>query len=926
MVRFSPAYRVAALAALASIATGSLVAHAQDEAAPDRPVRRIAEIAVSAVEADAIFEAGGDILARHHDAYHALLTDAAYAQLAARGIPMKVTVEDVDTAYAAYRSNLKRGRAEDFTDYHNNAAVVAILERIAGQYPNLTTLETIGESLEGRPIYALRVSENPATADAKPAILIMGCHHAREWISVEVPLYYADYLTEQFRRDGDVTRLLKRTDIWIVPVVNPDGFEYSWTDDRWWRKNRRPSEYSVASSYRESDGGQTREWTLSIDSDVPQFIYSVTVDGVSNDFASDWLTDENGDVDVVLSTSDGTFPPRFPPSADGARLVVNRDEVATYTGGNGVWTAAGDGINAYGVDNNRNYGYEWGLDIGSSGHPRSETYRGPAPFSEPETQVIRDLMDSREFLSAISYHNYSQLILYPKGYSYAPVANAREYHQLALEMATLINSSHADPSYNYGFGQGSLILYPTSGDFTDWAHHVKGALAYTIEVRPAGPPYFELPPVEILPTCRENLPAFLHMAHQTLIPNAKLADTDRDGFLDDEDYCPNSPTAIIDEIGCDPSEADLDKDGVLNGDDACRDTPPLQVVDADGCRITPVLTVHVTSNLRAAPVTVDPRDIDGAVGGPVGEDGLSFQYAAEETLILAALPNFAGSRFREWIVDGTPQPAGQSRIIALASADMEAEAIYAVPETLNVIGPRNVPHEAANGFANVVSYAATVTYDDGREESFPSQSVTWRVEPGTAASIDTDGEMIVRTITGAEGVVVATLTATATIGGVTLEAEPAEIHIYDPAVYRPACDALEIEGLDSVASLDTESYAAFVTIADGGGVQPAASVAWSVLAGEGLTGAPPASVDAAGVLTTDWVASNTPVRLVATYTPDAGAPCTAERVVTVLAGNPADDPEAGRDVGRPGAVCGATSMLPLLMMLGALPLMRRRRA
>jgi len=69
--------------------------------------------------------------------------------------------------------------------------------------------------------------------------VFLGCHHAREWISVEVPLYIAQYLADNYETDAEVKHLVDNCEIWIVPVVNPDGYEYSRTRDRMWRKNRR---------------------------------------------------------------------------------------------------------------------------------------------------------------------------------------------------------------------------------------------------------------------------------------------------------------------------------------------------------------------------------------------------------------------------------------------------------------------------------------------------------------------------------------------------------------------------------------------------------------------------------------------------------------------------------------------------------------
>ena len=74
---------------------------------------------------------------------------------------------------------------------------------------------------------------------------------------------------------------------------------------------------------------------------------------------------------------------------------------------------------SYGVDLNRNYGYRWGCCGGSSSNPSSELYRGPASFSEPETQVVRDFVLAHpDITAAITFHTYAELILYPYGYTY----------------------------------------------------------------------------------------------------------------------------------------------------------------------------------------------------------------------------------------------------------------------------------------------------------------------------------------------------------------------------------------------------------------------------------------------------------------------------------------------------------------------------
>src|SRR5205823_5099758 len=94
-----------------------------------------------------------------------------------------------------------------------------------------------GRSLENRPIWALRIGQRRGSARK---LLFMGCHHAREWVAVEVPFLLADHLVKNADQ-SPIKTWLQRGEIWVAPMVNPDGHEYSRVQDRLWRKNRRPN-------------------------------------------------------------------------------------------------------------------------------------------------------------------------------------------------------------------------------------------------------------------------------------------------------------------------------------------------------------------------------------------------------------------------------------------------------------------------------------------------------------------------------------------------------------------------------------------------------------------------------------------------------------------------------------------------------------
>lgn len=294
--------------------------------------------------------------------------------------------------------------------YHTYEELINELQQLQMEFPDISQVLDLGLSIENRKIMAIKISDNVNMEEDEPEILIIGGHHAREWISIDVPFLITKHLLENYSDDTKIQSLINGGEIWIIPLLNPDGHQYSVTNNRLWRKNRR----------------------------------------------------NNGD-------------------------------------------------GSYGVDLNRNYSYQWG-GPGSSGDTYSETYRGTAAFSEPETKVIRDLANEHNFLAMISYHNYSQLVLFPWGYTSTPAPDEALLDQLATTMADSIFDVHG---VKY-IPEQSSYLYLASGDATDWLYGETRTPSYTIELRPkSSSPGFELPESEIQPTFEENLPAVLFLIEWT---------------------------------------------------------------------------------------------------------------------------------------------------------------------------------------------------------------------------------------------------------------------------------------------------------------------------------------------------------------------------------------------------------------------------
>jgi hypothetical protein len=139
-----------------------------------------------------------------------------------------------------------------------------------------------------------------------------------------------------------------------------------------------------------------------------------------------------------------------------------------------------------GTDLNRNYSYKWNCCGGSSGSPSSETYRGPSAFSAPETQVVRDFVNSRvvggvqQIKAAMDFHTYSELVLWPFGYTNSTTTTGMSVDQYNT-FATLGRQMAATNRYT---PEQSSALYITDGDLLDWLWGVHKIWAYTFEMYP----------------------------------------------------------------------------------------------------------------------------------------------------------------------------------------------------------------------------------------------------------------------------------------------------------------------------------------------------------------------------------------------------------------------------------------------------------
>ena len=302
-----------------------------------------------------------------------------------------------------------------FEEYHTNAEIIQRLNELVALEPDLVSMEEIGASIEGRPIYALTVANDVGGPD-KPAVFFNGCQHAREWITPAVVMYVVDKVVTEYDTNPEIQELVNDVTLYFVPMVNPDGYVYTWDVNRQWRKNRR------------NNGG---------------------------------------------------------------------------------------GI--YGVDLNRNWAYEWGGE-GSSPNPSSWNYHGTEPFSEPETQAVRDFVFAHpDIVFHIDYHSYGQLVLWPFGYADGadpPEPDRTIFENLGHDMADAIYGVH---SMNYR-PMPIYDLYPAAGNCPDWMYGDQGIWSYCFELRDTGEFAFLLPPEQIIPNGEEIFEATVVMVDFAATP------------------------------------------------------------------------------------------------------------------------------------------------------------------------------------------------------------------------------------------------------------------------------------------------------------------------------------------------------------------------------------------------------------------------
>jgi len=257
--------------------------------------------------------------------------------------------------------------------------VIAKLDSMRAEYPQLISAKfSIGNTIESRPIWTVRVTKNPDAPTGRPEVWYHSMIHCREPESMQHMIFYMYWLFENYGTDPVATYILENRELYFTPVLNPDGYVYNQSTNPngggMWRKNRR------------NNGG------------------------------------------------------------------------------------------SYGIDLNRNYGiYQYWNSVngGSSTSPSSDTYRGPSPFSEPETMAAMNFVNSRSINAIMGSHTYGNYIIKPWAWQDpTPTPDDYKFNQYLADMSATNGYTTGTPTQTVG--------YAVRGGADDWYYNDSTHLGHRI--------------------------------------------------------------------------------------------------------------------------------------------------------------------------------------------------------------------------------------------------------------------------------------------------------------------------------------------------------------------------------------------------------------------------------------------------------------
>ena len=170
-----------------------------------------------------------------------ILSGTQADRLRSQGVDLQLKTIDGQTAAERATAEAADG-FEVFRKYSGPGGLKAEYEQAARDNPRIAKLVNFGKTVNGQDMVALKVSQNARSLKdgAKPAVLYLSAQHAREWITPEMNRRLMHYVLDNYGSDPRITSVLNENELWFVPVANPDGYDFTFTEgNRLWRKNLR---------------------------------------------------------------------------------------------------------------------------------------------------------------------------------------------------------------------------------------------------------------------------------------------------------------------------------------------------------------------------------------------------------------------------------------------------------------------------------------------------------------------------------------------------------------------------------------------------------------------------------------------------------------------------------------------------------------
>ncbi|XP_051910372.1 carboxypeptidase B [Hippocampus zosterae] len=166
----------------------------------------------------------------------ALYQDMVHTMLLRSNIKHEVLIDDLQAAVEEQADNEASPRTHSYTKYNNWDKVHSWIASISSSNPSLISRQVIGRTYEGRPMTLLKLGKK--SGSAKPAIFMDCGIHAREWISPAFCQWFVKEALSTYGKDSQMTSLLDQMDVYVLPVFNIDGYDYTHKSNRMWRKTR----------------------------------------------------------------------------------------------------------------------------------------------------------------------------------------------------------------------------------------------------------------------------------------------------------------------------------------------------------------------------------------------------------------------------------------------------------------------------------------------------------------------------------------------------------------------------------------------------------------------------------------------------------------------------------------------------------------